>query len=72
MPFLVVRIAYAFLSVFDANDLHSKWNDLYGSVAAFVIMALIMEYIVVLVYLSIGFRISPVRVNKQASVRENP
>ena len=61
MPFLVVRIAYAFLSVFDTDGLQSKWDDLYGSVAAFVIMALIMEYIVVVIYLSVGIRIPPVK-----------
>lgn len=64
MPFLAVRIIYAFLSVFDAEDLNSNWNDLHGSVAAFVIMALIMEYVVVIIYLGIGIRIPPVRGNK--------
>ena len=61
MPFIAVRIAYALLAVFSADGLHSKWNDLYGSVAAYVIMALVMEYAVVLIYLSIGIRIPPVK-----------
>ena len=61
MPFIAVRIAYALLAVFSAGGLHSKWNDLYGSVAAYVIMALVMEYAVVLIYLSIGIRIPPVK-----------
>lgn len=62
MPFLAVRIAYAFLSVFDdAGGLQSKWEDLYGSVAAYVLMALIMEYVVVVIYLTVGIRIPPTR-----------
>ena len=64
MPFLVVRIAYAFLSVFNSDGLQSKWSDLYGSVAAFVLMGLIMEYIVVVIYLGVGIRIPPVKSNK--------
>ena len=61
MPFLAVRIAYAFLSVFDADGLQSKWDDLYGSVAVYVVMALIMEYIVVVIYLGVGIQIPPVK-----------
>lgn len=68
IPFLATRIAYAFLSVFDSSVL--TWNDLYGSVAAYVTMALLMEYIAVLLYLGVGFIIPPVQRN-QRSKRES-
>ncbi|KKA23805.1 hypothetical protein T310_2156 [Rasamsonia emersonii CBS 393.64] len=44
MPFFVVRLTYAFLSVFKSSDL--TWNPLAGPVGPFVAMALVMEYLV--------------------------
>jgi len=58
VPFVVVRIAYAFLSIYSHDP---KWNDLYGSVGIFVGMALVMEYIVVVTFLTLGFIVPPVR-----------
>jgi hypothetical protein len=58
----VTRVTYAFLSVFDSS--HLTWNDLYGSVTAYVAMALLMEYIVVVLYIGVGFIIPPVKRNK--------
>ncbi|OJJ97426.1 hypothetical protein ASPACDRAFT_80319 [Aspergillus aculeatus ATCC 16872] len=55
LPFLIVRIAYLFLSVFHATDL--RWNDLVGPIAPFVLMGLSMEYAVVWIYLGTGFLI---------------
>ncbi|GAE00158.1 conserved hypothetical protein [Paecilomyces variotii No. 5] len=40
MPFLVVRVAYALLSVFSSDQ---KWNNLTGSIAAFVCMELLFH-----------------------------
>jgi hypothetical protein len=48
-----VRLTYAFLSVFRSSE--PKWNSLSGSIASFVTMALLMEYIVVCIYLYTGF-----------------
>lgn len=59
MPFFVVRLTYAFLSVFKSSDL--TWNPLAGPVGPFVAMALVMEYLVVCIYLLTGFSISPAR-----------
>lgn len=59
MPFFVVRLTYAFLSVFKSSDL--TWNPLVGPVGPFVGMALVMEYVVVWIYLSVGFSIAPLR-----------
>ncbi|KAF4769559.1 hypothetical protein HAV15_012030 [Penicillium sp. str.  len=52
-PFIVVRIVYLFLSVFQPSDL--RWSDLRGPIAPFLTMGLLMEYSVVLIYLITGF-----------------
>lgn len=56
MPFFIVRLAYAFLSVYRDDD---TWNSLTGPVAPFIVMALLMEYCVVVIYLYTGFKIHP-------------
>lgn len=54
-PFIIVRISYLFLSVYEPSD--PRWNDLSGPIAPFVTMGLIMEYTVVCIYLATGFMI---------------
>ncbi|CAG7925164.1 unnamed protein product [Penicillium olsonii] len=54
-PFIIVRISYLFLSVYQPSDL--RWNDLSGPIAPFVTMGLLMEYAVVCIYLTTGFLI---------------
>lgn len=61
MPFLIVRVAYALLTVFSTNQ---KWNNLTGSIAAFVCMGLLMEYVVVGIYIGVGITIPPVGKDK--------
>ncbi|KAJ6108445.1 hypothetical protein N7523_009768 [Penicillium sp. IBT 18751x] len=56
-PFMVVRIIFLFLSVFDSSDL--RWSALYGPIAPFLTMGLLMEYSVVCIYLITGFILSP-------------
>ena len=63
IPFLIVRTAYALLSVF-ATSLNSKWDTIYGSAVAFAFMALLMEYIAVCIYLYIGLAIPSSRHHK--------
>ncbi|KAL4864108.1 hypothetical protein BDV12DRAFT_189151 [Aspergillus spectabilis] len=48
-PFIIVRIAYLFLSVFQTWD--SRWNDLKGPIGPFLGMGLVMEYVVVWIIL---------------------
>lgn len=55
MPFVIVRIAYLFLSVYHTSD--HRWNDLSGAIGPFVVMVLLMEYIVVCIYIVTGFAI---------------
>ena len=57
VPFLVVRITYSCLTVFATSSDDTRWSPLYGSVAALVVMHSIMEYLVVLMYLVVGFSI---------------
>lgn len=56
MPFFVVRLTYAFLSVFRSLD-DDTWDPLNGPIAPFLVMALLMEYAVVVIYLYSGFLI---------------
>ena len=60
---MIVRIAYAFLSVFQTDSLDSMWDALYGSAGIFVAMALLMEYIAVLLFIAVGMLIP--NVNKK-------
>jgi hypothetical protein len=39
----------------------TTWNPLYGSAVAFATMALLVEYIAVIIYLSVGFSMPPDR-----------
>ncbi|KAF2672372.1 hypothetical protein BT63DRAFT_438181 [Microthyrium microscopicum] len=61
-PFLTVRLAYALLSVFDTNP---KWSPLSGDIAPLVCMHSLMEYIVVLICVTTGYLIKPVRSNAE-------
>lgn len=55
MPFIIVRIAYMFLSVYHTSD--ERWNILEGAIGPFVVMVLVMEYVVVGIYIATGFAI---------------
>jgi uncharacterized membrane protein len=55
IPFFVVRLVYALLTVFSTDT--ATWSALTGSIAPFVVMGLLMEYIVVGVYLYTGYTI---------------
>lgn len=66
LPFLVVRVVYSFLSIFDnGGDLfyESKWSYLDGSLAAYIVMGLVMEYVVVCIYISVGMMARPPKEN---------
>ncbi|RHZ58991.1 hypothetical protein CDV55_102304 [Aspergillus turcosus] len=55
VPFIVVRIAWLFLSIYHPDD--AKWSNLSGDIGPFVVMTALMEYIVVCIYLGTGFMI---------------
>ena len=52
LPFLLIRLIYSVLSVF-LHDHH--FNIFNGSVAVYAVMAVLMEFAVVLDYLFVGF-----------------
>ncbi|KAH8168566.1 hypothetical protein LIA77_11830 [Sarocladium implicatum] len=60
-PFLAVRTAYGLLQVQHQESIFSKWDPLYGSVSLFAAMALLMEYITLAIFMSVGFSIPPDR-----------
>lgn len=59
MPFFIVRLTYAFLSIYRAAE-DNTWDPLNGPIAPFLVMALLMEYCVVIIYLYSGFRIKAI------------
>lgn len=56
---------FSLLSAFDSSSSHTKWDPLDGSVALFVKMDLIMECVVVVIYIGVGFIIPRIRYNKR-------
>jgi len=53
-PFILVRIVYSACSVFGA---HGDFNLLTGSVVIYAIMAVLMEFIVIGIYLVVGLKV---------------
>lgn len=58
-PLLCLRMVYLCLAIFNLDSADRIWNPLTGSTAALVCMALIPEFVTVLVYLWVGFTIDP-------------
>ena len=58
-PLLCLRLIYFCLAIFNLESADKIWNPLTGSVAALVCMALIPEFVTVLVYLWVGFTMDP-------------
>lgn len=59
MPFLFIRLLYSVISAFDNTS--SVFNPITGSVIVLAVMAVIEEFIVVLLYLGAGFLISDIQ-----------
>jgi len=58
IPFLAVRIVYSCVAIFEVQN--PTWSPLSGSIAALVVMHSLMEYIVVVMYLALGFLLPPI------------
>ncbi|KAH8887209.1 hypothetical protein GQ53DRAFT_827381 [Thozetella sp. PMI_491] len=54
IPFLALRTIYGLISAFNSDSILSTWNPLFGSAPAFALMALLPEYITLLIYLYLG------------------
>jgi hypothetical protein len=55
MPALVLRTVYGLLYEFTSDSIFSTWNPLFGSAVAFALMALLPKYIVLIIYVYLGF-----------------
>jgi hypothetical protein len=55
MPALVLRTVYGLLYEFTSDSIFSTWDPLFGSAVAFALMALLPEYIVLVIYVYLGF-----------------
>jgi hypothetical protein len=69
-PFIIVRAVYGVLYTLNSSDLFSYWSPLYGNAVVFAIMALLMEYIALLIYIAIGLVIPPSRGGQAQAVEE--
>jgi hypothetical protein len=58
-PFLLVRAVYGLLYAVSSHDLFSTWSPLYGNAIVFAFMALVMEYIALWLYITVGLLMPP-------------
>lgn len=56
-PLLCLRLVYFCLAIFNPDRADKIWNPLTGSMAALVCMALVPEFVTVIVFLWVGFKI---------------
>jgi hypothetical protein len=56
-PFVVLRGVYGLLYAFNSNDFfNSTWSPLWGSAVALALMALLPEFVALVIYTYLGFR----------------
>ena len=67
-PLLCLRLVYLCLAIFNTDSAVKIWNPLTGLVAALVCMALVPEFVAVLVYLWVGFTIHPKGTIEEATI----
>ena len=59
-PFIILRCVYGILEVVSGYT-SSVWSPIFGSIPAFVLMALVSEYIPICIWLYIGYSMPPSR-----------
>jgi hypothetical protein len=69
LPFILVRLTYSALVVFVNNHL---FNVIDGSVAVFAAMAVVEEFIVVFIYLLLGFTLEKLQPDQQGEIASRP
>lgn len=67
-PLLCLRLVYFCLAIFNLDSRNKIWNPVTGSVAALACMALIPEFVTVLVYLWVGFSMIPKSTVREATI----
>lgn len=69
LPFILTRLIYSALVVFVHNHL---FNVIDGSVAVFAAMAVVEEFIVVFIYLLLGFTLEQLQPEQQGEIASRP
>jgi hypothetical protein len=69
LPFILVRLTYSALVVFVHNHL---FNIINGSVAVFVAMRVVEEFIVVFIYILLGFTLERLQPDQQGEIASRP
>ena len=69
LPFILVRLAYSALAVFSH---HHEFKIVGGSVAIMAIMSVLMEFIVVFIYLLVGWKTEASPVARQGPIATRP
>jgi hypothetical protein len=69
LPFILVRLAYSALAVFLHNH---TFNIVDGSVGVHVAMAVVEEFVVVGIYLILGFMLRPLQQHEQGPIASRP
>jgi len=59
LPLLATRTAYSLLQIFYLDTDYQPWNPIYGSAISFGVMALFPEFIVLVMYLIVGWYLCP-------------
>lgn len=54
-PFLIVRCVYGIIEYTRRDWLDSQFNPVFGSAVTFSLMALLMEYIAICIWLVVGY-----------------
>jgi hypothetical protein len=68
-PFILIRLTYSAIAVFGHSH---DFNIIDGSVAIMVAMAVVQEFIVVLIYIFLGFHVSGVDPDQQGPIANRP
>jgi hypothetical protein len=60
IPFIIIRLTYSCMTSFrGTNFADPTWSPVFGSIAALVVMHSLMEYIVVVILLTLGMVLPP-------------
>lgn len=70
LPFVLVRLAYSVLTIFIHSGVFLRTNS--GSTLVHVCMAVIEEFVVVVIYLGLAFRLHPLDQLEQGPIQQRP
>ncbi|KZT37344.1 hypothetical protein SISSUDRAFT_1034155 [Sistotremastrum suecicum HHB10207 ss-3] len=70
LPFFLVRVLYTFLGALQTSPL-SNFNPIFGSLALYTAMSVVMEFIIVLIYTTVGM-MTPLDLDEEYPVKNEP